>query len=722
MQHGQTLIDAFAKTPHNGGSRVDSGRVLECHKKHRGHFDVYGRINPAHPAPTMTTACINPSKGRFVHPTLNHGITLRQAARLQSFPDWYTFEGGIMAGGVQIADAPTAISELWKNAYDAYAQNVALHIFDGSPEIAAIVDDGVGMSRDDVVGRWLVIGTESKIEEFDCTPPTTFGLPIRPRQGEKGIGRLSVAFLAPATILVSKKLGSDFVVVIVDWRLFENPFLSLDDIRLPVEEFKTPDALVEGLPGLLNVLRSNFGESDESERGKRLSEGWSRYSDYERRLRNTLTTQEAIAKSWRSMSLRRRHLEEWPVFLGIAEHGTAMFMPEINHELAVWVRPDETGDEVDEVKARLRQTLTGFTDPYSEKRPQFDYEVIVHRGGSNDRIIGATDVFGVDGLHDLEHYIDGGFDERGVFTGRVVAFGQDLGIKEFVPRRPPPTRGRDKLGAFRFAIGTFEVDERRSTHDATQHAMLLAQSEKFSGVAVYRDFLRVMPYGRPDADFLGMEERRSKNAGREFWAHRRSFGRIGISRATNAALKDKAGREGFVDNRAFRELRILVIEFLKDSARRYFGSDSALRSEVLPGIMERKTLQREAADQARARRRKGMRQFLKDQAAPLEKALQRTRSLLALAQETLKTRDRVQATVLTARASEVRLLGERLRPPAPPARLGDLEDRWRDYRDGYQELLEELQTLANVTAEVEASLEGEIPADVLRRRFEEQEK
>lgn len=105
MQHGQVLIDAFAKTPHNGGSRVDSGRVLDCHKEHRGHFDVYGRINPAHPAPTMTTACINPSKGRFVHPTKNHGITLRQAARLQSFPEWFTFGGGIMAGGVQVGNA-----------------------------------------------------------------------------------------------------------------------------------------------------------------------------------------------------------------------------------------------------------------------------------------------------------------------------------------------------------------------------------------------------------------------------------------------------------------------------------------------------------------------------------------------------------------------------------------------------------------------------------------
>lgn len=78
---------------------------MACHQEHRGHSDVYGRIDPAKPGPTMTTACINPSKGRFVHPTLHHGITLRQAARLQTFPDWFMFRGGLMAGGVQVGNA-----------------------------------------------------------------------------------------------------------------------------------------------------------------------------------------------------------------------------------------------------------------------------------------------------------------------------------------------------------------------------------------------------------------------------------------------------------------------------------------------------------------------------------------------------------------------------------------------------------------------------------------
>lgn len=105
MNHNAELVEVFRNTPHNGGSRKDSGRVLPCHREHDGHKDVYGRINPEKPAPTMTTACVNPSKGRFVHPTANHGITARQAARIQTFPDDYVFEGGHMAAAKQIGNA-----------------------------------------------------------------------------------------------------------------------------------------------------------------------------------------------------------------------------------------------------------------------------------------------------------------------------------------------------------------------------------------------------------------------------------------------------------------------------------------------------------------------------------------------------------------------------------------------------------------------------------------
>ena len=113
MSHSEALIEVFKATPKNGGSRSQSGRILECHKDHDGHTDVYGRIDPSIPGPTMTTACINPSKGRFVHPTEDHGITARHAARFQTFPENFIFKGGITAAGKQIGNAvPVKLGEI----------------------------------------------------------------------------------------------------------------------------------------------------------------------------------------------------------------------------------------------------------------------------------------------------------------------------------------------------------------------------------------------------------------------------------------------------------------------------------------------------------------------------------------------------------------------------------------------------------------------------------
>ncbi|MGB9991869.1 DNA cytosine methyltransferase [Massilia sp. SM-13] len=113
MQHTAEIIEVFRNTPLNGGSRAQSGRILDCHTEHNGHKDVYGRIDMRLPGPTMTTACINPSKGRFVHPIEHHGISVRHAARFQTFPDSFEFLGGLTAAGMQIGNAvPVKLGEV----------------------------------------------------------------------------------------------------------------------------------------------------------------------------------------------------------------------------------------------------------------------------------------------------------------------------------------------------------------------------------------------------------------------------------------------------------------------------------------------------------------------------------------------------------------------------------------------------------------------------------
>lgn len=86
--------ELIALIPKNGGSRSDLGKEfqLECHKRSEGFYDVYGRMSWDDVAPTITSGCHNPSKGRFLHPSYNRTITLREAALLQGFPKGYAFD------------------------------------------------------------------------------------------------------------------------------------------------------------------------------------------------------------------------------------------------------------------------------------------------------------------------------------------------------------------------------------------------------------------------------------------------------------------------------------------------------------------------------------------------------------------------------------------------------------------------------------------------------
>jgi DNA (cytosine-5)-methyltransferase 1 len=80
--------------PKNGGSRLDLPKrmQLQCHREFLGFSDVYGRMAWDDVSPTITSGCTNPSKGRFLHPTQNRTITLREAALLQGFPKSYRFD------------------------------------------------------------------------------------------------------------------------------------------------------------------------------------------------------------------------------------------------------------------------------------------------------------------------------------------------------------------------------------------------------------------------------------------------------------------------------------------------------------------------------------------------------------------------------------------------------------------------------------------------------
>lgn len=600
-------------------------------------------------------------------------------------------------GREQIADCPTAISELWKNSYDAYARNVELSIFDGPQPVAIMVDDGHGMNKQEFVSRWLVVGTESKVSAGNVPFSDMNGLSSRPKQGQKGIGRLSSANLGPLLLLVSKRKQADFVAVLIDWRLFENPFLNLSDIEVPIIEFDQKEKLLPQLPSMFERLLENVEGNDESPRAIRVKQAWADYDEMwiEQRPaeRHAVPPSRRISSTIIGTIFEERHFERWPVWTGQSMHGTAMLISQINFDLQIFLETGAVDAAAKGARQRFFETLSSFVDPFldpgrpdvSGVDPQFNYSVKSWGGHLPHTIVGTGKEFNRSMVEAMEHVIDGFINIHGVFKGRIKAFGEWRADESVIG--PPDDliipEGFDALlGPVDVFIATMEFASANTTHSQVEYQRYRELAEKYAGFMVFRDGLRVLPYGREDNDFFEIEMRRSKNAGREFWNQRQMFGRIAISRKSNPNLKDKAGREGILDNRAAKTLKVLISNILMQSARQYFGSASEFRTEFLPQI--RKDNSKARATIARnALRKKQRRQFqdnlkaYRSQIPTLISQLEKLESGVALStEEQIESASQALADLKERRAN--------LRLGEIPDKLGPLEETYSDFRRDLQ--------------------------------------
>lgn len=513
-------------------------------------------------------------------------------------------------GREQIADSPTAVSELWKNSWDAYARNVHIQIYEADLPIAVLTDDGHGMSEEDFFEKWLVIGTESKVGTPRPTPKQDrFGLDIRPRQGQKGIGRLSSAKLGPLMLLITRYRDDPFLGALIDWRFFENPYSLLSDAKVATGRFDDVPTIIASLSEMAQHLASGividparWRDSDPERKPEwlRYDEAWSATSAVDDGLRPS----SRILESLKRLSFAERHLEDW------VGTGTAMLISEVDDDLTALAADGESDLARQNARDRFRQTLSSFVDPYSpaDERPKFAYSVqTVERGELVPRVF-LSDATGPDRaqLSEMEHIIEGRVDEEGVFQGRIRAFGNL--ISDDVTIIPPPDlrisdRSNGRVGPFKVFISSMEFIKENSSHSDSENARYRELAKDYSGLLIYRDGLRVLPYGREDNDFLEIEYRRSLHAGRYFWNHRQMFGRIALTRAANPNLRDKAGREGFIDNAAAKTFKEIVVNILNLSARRYFGTASGIRKPRIEEIRESKSAGRAAADRKKMQTR-----------------------------------------------------------------------------------------------------------------------
>lgn len=628
-------------------------------------------------------------------------------------------------GKGQIADCPTAVSELWKNAYDAYARDVALFTVDAEYPCGALIDNGSGMSPEQIIDNWLIVGTESKSKKKTLNEEDRFGIPIRQTQGEKGIGRLSAAFLANVTFLVTKKLNGSFTSLLVDWRLFENPYLSFEDISIPYLEFDTIDEITIAFDLLKEELIKNVKFEDENSIKKR---AWERFSEDElenNKSEDFITTQNKILNFCQKSVLDERAIKPWKEILNKVskedggQHGTALFLLDLGRDLNLLINQENLGTQNHEVIASQRDlidTLRGFTNPYVEKDQNFSYEIFtIKKSNFVKSILNEQDVFGITHFPSLEHIVDGEFDERGWFKGKVKAFGQDKGTINIPPNIS--INPKSGVGSFKFHIGTYESTKDMSSLGDDDVDKLDVMAKKYAGLLVFRDNLRVLPYGRVDNDFFEIEERRSNHAGKYFWSNRRIFGYIGITHNTNKELKDKSGREGFIRNQASRELKILVSDFLIEVADRFFGSESEERQELLQIVKKQRELRKDAHTKARKASQKSFKEALKIQSPRLDVSLDQAKAL----KKSLENVDKLSADELQdfdQQVSKLEATRTEIKTPTKPPKLGVYEERFREYRDKYNEFSAYVIQLKTVINKMESELNKLAPQQTAKKLFD----
>lgn len=637
-------------------------------------------------------------------------------------------------GREQIADVPTAISELWKNSFDAYARNASLHLFDDSSKVAVLTDDGHGMTYEDLINKWLVVGTESKaisVDSSDVEQSDRNGLPIRPKQGQKGIGRLSSAALGPLLLLLSKKKNNSYVALLIDWRLFENPYLFLEDIKIPTEEFESKDELQEILPTMFDELMSNiWGPSSQNEEDRkiRIETAWKDFSKLEQDRGKEETTQSKIVDVLINSTFNDNHFMQWPVWSGKSPCGTALFLSDINDDLLA-----QYGEKTDPIVQRAQSTffstLISFTNHMVEEHlEEFRYDVKLHKGLNTKSLVAPEKEFSHEDFEQLEHQVIGVIDENAIFTGSIKAYGQSLGEVSFPLSYKMPIHSRSKVGSIHIQLGSYEAQRgeeglggKQTSMDPAIWADIDEKLEQYSGLKVYRDGLRVMPYGRPDNDFFEIEARRSKNAGLYHYSLRNMTGAISLTSTDNVNLKDKAGREGFIENKASKAFKDIVILLLTEVASRYFGRGSkSIRGEYIDNLKESYDQRKAEADlkKEQTRKKRAFNKNLKSFGPAVEEIAKKVDIYideLETAGDLVELKD-----VLNHQTRAEEFIAElaKYKVTHPPRNLkGEQEVKYRQYKDQYTYISSLLKSAVDSLNSHIEKLKPKAPDEVARNRF-----
>jgi signal transduction histidine kinase len=501
-----------------------------------------------------------------------------------------------MLGRQQIANVSTAINELFKNAYDAYADHAEVDYF-RSDNLLVIRDNGVGMTLEEFEDRWLVLGTESKYaphgKKADFYRPS--GKPERAIMGEKGIGRLAIALLGRQVLILTRaerhgKLH-DLLMCFIHWDLFEISGINLDEIEIPIKIVRggvLPEA--NDVDELISELRENVEKLAIKHDENKFHRIFGDIDDFQ---------------------LDPKDMDNFLGGLSLEDKGCGAHFYVANADEGI---AHEIERERQQGSKDFSKFLLGFSNSVFREEPPPPIETSFRYWPTDaacEDLISEREFFTHEEMDSADHRIAGKFDEFGQFQGAVRIYDQK--IENHVIPWSGGSGHPTKCGPFEIEFGYVAGNQRESRLPPDEWKRIDNRLESIGGMYVYRDRIRILPYGNSDNDWLDIEQRRTKGAGYYFFSYRRIFGAVKLTREQNGFLKEKAGREGFQQDKAYRQLKDILENLFVQLAADFFresGDYSEYYSE------QRAELER--LELARRRREKQVSTKRKNIAASLE--------------------------------------------------------------------------------------------------------
>lgn len=369
-----------------------------------------------------------------------------------------------------------------------------------------VSDQGTGMSHQDLIDNYLVIGTTSRKRAIDAALED-YGTGKRsvPYLGEKGIGRLSAMRLGDRLIVeTAKEKDTRLNLLKIDWSFFDVLDTMLDEVDVVPKRGKAkPKADWSGTRLIIGSLRADWTR----DRVKYLGEyNFARLTDpfanSKRRPR--------IAIFWNGNRIPVAHMDSH-----LLTHAHASVKGQFTYKKSGPV-----------LECRFEALDLGFEHPHEVEKREFSRP-------------------------DLEGSISG-------TSGEV------------------PSSALDSLGSFEFEVYWFNRQRLGRIDSIGDQKVVRDLQKRWSGILLFRDGFRVLPYGEDDDDWLALDRRALASTG--YLLNKSQFvGRVTISRLGNSMLIDQTNREGLrvcPEQQAFISLLQLAIQsqlrdFLREVERRH---------------------------------------------------------------------------------------------------------------------------------------------------------